>query len=53
MANNGLKDNVRHVEYTHTRISKPYLIKLNKLATKNKRSAAKQLEVLIDKELGK
>lgn len=36
------------VEYTHTRISKQYLKKLQKLAKKNKRSALQQLEHLID-----
>lgn len=38
----------KSVEYTHTRISKPYLKKLAKLAKKNKRSAMAQLEHLID-----
>ena len=37
--------------YTHTRISTEYLVKLQALARANKRSALKQLEVLIDKEL--
>jgi hypothetical protein len=38
-------------DYTHTRISREYLYKLQVLATRNKRSAMKQLEVLIDREL--
>lgn len=36
------------IEYTHTRISKAYLKKLQKLAKKHKRSAMAQLEHLID-----
>lgn len=36
--------------YTHTRIRKDYLDKLQALAERNKRSAMKQLEVLIDRE---
>jgi hypothetical protein len=36
--------------YTHTRIRKEYLDKLQVLARANKRSAMKQLEVLIDDE---
>lgn len=38
----------KQTDYTHTRISKPYLKKLAKLAKKNKRSAMAQLEHLID-----
>lgn len=34
--------------YTHTRIRKEYLDKLQALAARHKRSAMKQLEVLID-----
>lgn len=37
--------------YTLTRISTEYLDKLQVLARANKRSATKQLEVLIDKEI--
>lgn len=40
-------------EYTHTRISKAYLKKLQKLAKKNKRSAIQQLEHMIDEAIGK
>ena len=36
--------------YTHTRITTEYLEKLHVLARANKRSATKQLEVLIDEE---
>lgn len=35
-------------EHTHTRISKVYLKKLQKLAKKHKRTAKQQLEYLID-----
>jgi hypothetical protein len=35
-------------DYTSTRIRRDYLAKLQELATKNKRSAMKQLEALID-----
>lgn len=41
------------VEYTHTRISKKYLAKLQKLAKKNKRSALAHLEYLIDQDEAK
>lgn len=34
--------------YTHTRIRREYLDKLQALAAREKRSAMKQLEVLID-----
>jgi hypothetical protein len=37
--------------YTHTRIRKEYLDKLQALAVANKRSAMKQLECLIDNAL--
>lgn len=37
--------------YTHTRIRKEYLDKLQALAVCNKRSAMRQLEVLIDEAL--
>lgn len=43
-----MEKSTKPVEYTHTRISKPYLKKLAKLAKKNKRSALQQLEHLID-----
>lgn len=43
-----MEKSTKPVEYTHTRISKPYLKKLAKLAKKNKRSAMAQLEHLID-----
>lgn len=35
-------------EYTHTRITRPYLKKLVKLAKKNKRNTMQQLHQLID-----
>ncbi len=35
--------------YTHTRITKEYLDKLQVLAARHKRSAMKELEVLIDR----
>ena len=40
-------------EFTHTRISKAYLVKLKKLAKKNKRKAVQQLHHLIDEAEGK
>lgn len=43
-----MADDKKVVEYTHTRISKTYLKKLQKLAKKSKRSAMAQLEHLID-----
>lgn len=39
--------------YTHTRIRKEYLDKLRALAEDQKRSAMKQLEILIDEALAK
>jgi len=35
-------------EYTHTRISRDYLVKLKKLAKKNKRKSVQELHHLID-----
>lgn len=48
-----MADDKKVVEYTHTRISKTYLKKLQKLAKKSKRSAMAQLEHLIDQAEGK
>lgn len=39
--------------YTHTRITKEYLHKLQVLSLRNKRSATKELEVLIDQATDK
>lgn len=45
--------NMAEAEFTHTRISKKYLVKLKKLAKKNKRNAIQQLHYLIDEEVKK